>query len=382
VEGGEIMKKKVINKTIRNIMVVFLTCAIAIFSYGIYYLYNLPLQDKIVAVFNYDQKAIVNYSVFYKPNILGSETSLKEGNIYITNYVDYINTLLDYSYSGETNADIRGDYSITAVVEALEGRNVDLSDGENEVKTIWSKDFVLIPKTSFSASDKNFSIKKELPVYLADFQDFVKQVAEESGVTGNHRLTIRWDINLETKTDKGIIKESLTPTMVVPLGSSYFEIGGERAIEKPGSIEEVIQVEDPQKQNKLIICSILAGLCGLILLLVLTCTKGKLQDKLEREIKQIFKKHGERLVELDTTNEILFDSKDLWPVKTIEDLVRIADEISKPIIYQYDDVEDKKVPVFYVCDEKKVFFYKLAIPEREKPPVAQYLTQPDSKPMT
>lgn len=365
------MKKIVLNRTIRNIIVILLICGTLIFSYGMYYAYSLPLQEQNVSVFNYKQKANVNYSVFYKPNILSDKTSIEEGNVYITNYVDYINTVINYNYTGERNAKIQGNYSITAVVEAQEVRN----DEENEFKTIWSKDFELVPETSFSVSDVTFSLQKELPVYLTPFQDFVQQVIEESKVGGNHRLTVKWDINLEAETDRGIVKENLTPSLIIPLRNSYFEIGGEQTIEKPGSIEEVIHVEDPRKQSNIVIFSVLDVLCLVILIFVFMRTVPTNPDKLNREIKRIFKRHGERLVELDTHSRICFDSKDLWSVKSFEDLVRIADEISKPIVYQYDNSAAINVPVFYVFDDQKAFVYKLAIYEPAKKPLAKNLTK-------
>ena len=367
------MKKKVLNKTLRNVIVTLLVCGILIFSYGVYYAYSLPLQDQKVPVFNYNQKANVNYSVIYKPNILTNKTSIEEGNVYITNYVDYINTVLDYNYTGERNAEISGNYSIIAVLEALEGRNE-----EKEPKTIWSKDFELVPKTSFSASDVGFSLKKELQVYLTPFQNFVQQVINESKVVGNHRLTVKWNIHLEVETDKGIVKENLTPTLIIPLGNNYFEIGGQQTVEKPGTIEEVIKVEDPRKQIGIIIFSILDVMCFLILIFVLTYTVATNTDKLNREIKRIFKRHGERLVELESSSRIGFDCKDLWSVKSFEDLVRIADEISKPIVYHYDNSADMNIPVFYVFDDKKAFVYKLAICKPEKKTLAEPLAKPEA----
>jgi len=67
------------------------------------------------------------------------------------------------------------------------------------------------------------------------------------------------------------------------------------------------------------------------------------------------------LVELDTGSRLYFDSKDLLQVKSFEDMVRIADEISKPIVYHYDNSTATNIPVFYVLDDKKAFVYKLCV---------------------
>ena len=62
--------------------------------------------------------------------------------------------------------------------------------------------------------------------------------------------------------------------MTIPLRNKYFEVGGEHSVEKPGTIEEAILVVDPQKQVKFITCSVLNGLCIIVLILLLACTKG------------------------------------------------------------------------------------------------------------
>lgn len=364
------MKKKIVlNRTRRNFLILFLTCGLIILSYGIYYTYNLPLQDQRVPTYSYNNRARIDYSVIYKPNLLNEETGPAWGDIYITNYVDHINTVFDYTFSGERQADIRGDYSITAVVEAQER-----ASEENEAKIIWRKDFVLLPRTSFSASDVNFSLREELPVHLAPFQDYVEQVMEESRVGGNHWLTVKWDIHLTAETDGGTIRENLTPTLVMPLRDSYFTIGGEQEVDKPGAIEKVIQIEAPYKKTMLLAISILDGLCLLLLLFLLACTAGAQPSYLEREMKRVLKKHGERLVELATARDLAFEGHDLWPVKTIEDLVRIADELGKPILYQYELATGKEVPVFFVSDEKRVFIYRLLPAEPVKQPSGQALS--------
>jgi hypothetical protein len=52
------MKKKIVlNRTRRNFLILFLTCGLIILSYGIYYTYNLPLQDQRVPTYSYNNRA-------------------------------------------------------------------------------------------------------------------------------------------------------------------------------------------------------------------------------------------------------------------------------------------------------------------------------------
>jgi len=86
-------------------------------------------------------------------------------------------------------------------------------------------------------------------------------------------------------------------------------------------------------------------------------------------MKEIFKKHGERLVAL--SNDTVLSGSSIYPVKTLEDLIKIADELSKPVLYQAEGPESK-LPVFYVLDEPKIYSYQLepgleAKPSKKEP---------------
>ena len=85
-------------------------------------------------------------------------------------------------------------------------------------------------------------------------------------------------------------------------------------------------------------------------------TVGTEKDNFTKSLNKIFKKHGSRLVALNSSIPESF--KDYNNVKAIDDLVRIADEIGKPIMYKYS-AAPKEITQFYVWDENQLFIFDL-----------------------
>jgi hypothetical protein len=310
------------------------------------------LIEEKVPQYAYSQQAQVNYRVYLAPNSLYQEKSLEAGKVYITNFVDSINTFFTYKYNGDRVAEIKGEYSVAALLEATVGRDKD------DTKKIWQREFLLLPSTGFTGRDRMISAQQEVPIKLPDFDEFVKNVNKESGITPDDvKMTVRWNITLEADTDSGPIKEQLMPTLVIPLAKKAFEIGGELKIDKPGVVNTTRQVSVINKKA-LVSYAMATGLCsiGLVFMLLFTTGAAGETDPLQKRIKQIFKKHGDRLAVIDGEIPAVFEN--IIPVRSMEDLVRIADELSKPIMYKPFNGEGK-IPSFYIFDEPKIFVFAL-----------------------
>lgn len=346
------MKKVEINRNLKIILVIISIVLIVIMSFLLYKgIKNPGVKEENVTLYKYNNKANINYEVFLKPNMLYEDKSVGEGNLYITDFVDYINTNFNYVFNGERVADLNGTYEIKAIIEGYTG------EGETH-KTIWKKGFVLFPKTNFDNKNKNFFIKENIALNFKEYNDYAKSVVKTLNIGSSTRLIITMNINIKVDTDKGSIGEELSPSIEIPLRESYFEIDGELSQGKEGNIEETIKTQLPINKKNIVSYSVMIGLFSIILLFLLIFTKGTVvTDALQLELNKIFKKYGDRLVALN--NDI--DTYDnTYNVKSIEDLIRIADEIGKPILYKYSK-DFKNITCFYVFDESMM--YKLNLSE-------------------
>lgn len=341
-----------INKNFKIVSITVIILLFIVTSIYMYCEYKVPhYEEEIISLYKYNNKTSTSYNVLLKPNILYEEESLGEGHIYITEFIDHIKASYHYEFNGERNADIKGDYEIIAQVEGYTGE-------EKTYKTIWKKGFTLVPKKDIHKKDKTISINEDISIKLSKFNDFAKQVLKDAKIDSSVKLMVVMNVNLTAKTDKGVIEEKMSPALVIPLDTSYFSISGNLSEEKPGTIEETKQVQLPVNKNKVILYGIILGILFILLIFLLFFTKAKpMIDPFEKKIKKIFKKHGDRLVALN--NEIAVICESYSEVNSIEDLVRIADEIEKPIMYKHS-LDCKEISKFYVNDDTQMYVFDLS----------------------
>jgi hypothetical protein len=162
------------------------------------------------------------------------------------------------------------------------------------------------------------------------------------------------NIDLTGITDKGPIEKSISPSLIIPLDVDMFEITEENIVDQTEAIEEIKQVQKPINKNLIIIYGIILVFLIIALIILIFFTKLACEkNPLEKELSRIFKKYGDRLVALNSDISIT-NSKN---VNSIEDLVKIADEIERPIVYKY--CENKEINKFYVSDVNEMFLLDL-----------------------
>lgn len=343
--------KKSINKRLKIVLLVALLILTASISVLLFMTFKHPgVKEEKKALLNYKNKTDIKYKVFLKPNPLYNSESLEEDKLYLTSFIDHIKTNFQYQFSVDKPADIKGDYEIIAIVEGYTTK-------EEKIKSIWKKEFNLSPKTGFESKNSKVNIDKEITFSLEEYNSFASQIRDVTGINTSTRLIFVMNINVYTKEGKNAIEKKLAPAIVIPLETSYFEISKSGVEEKPEVIEETKQVQLPINQNLVIAYSIALGIALLGLLYLLIFVKGNAPvDILKKRLNKIFKTHGSRLVAINTEIGTSFGM--YYRLKSIDDLVRMADELGKPIMYKYSK-DPKEITKFYIHDDKSMYSYNL-----------------------
>lgn len=341
-------KKRYMNRIIRITLSFIISIVLALYIYKLYTeIMHTELEPQNIETYTYNNNAKVNYNVFLSPNNLYNANSLNEGKIYMTNLVDYIDATFAYEFTGDENVGIKGNYKVSAIVQGFTIK-------DDNVINIWEKEFPLIENKNFSFSDPSYSIKENVKLKLIDYNTFVKGIIETTEIGCDTSLTLLMDINMTGSTDKGTFEENITPNIVIPLNTPLFEITTNN-IEKPGAIQEMIQVQQPIDKNQVIFYSVIIGICALgLILLAFFIKSAPKKDPLENALNKIFKKHGDRLVAL-TNNVDIINAKN---VVSIDDLVRLSDEINKPIFYKYSD-NYKEINKFFITNDDEIYVFDL-----------------------
>ena len=307
-------------------------------------------KEEKIQLFNCENKGNILQEIYLKPNSIFDEKILDNDKIVLTEYVDHISTTCNYEFSSDKKADISGQYEIVALVEGYTSE-----DGQDII--IWSKAFELYPETGFEKKDADsFLINRNVNINLSEYNDFVIKISEETKISLSARLIISLNVDINVETEEGIIEEKISPNLVIPLGTRFFKVSGTLEETKSGVIEKTINVPVPRNYGLLYTLIVLDVILIIGLVYTLFFTHGLEPDPTKKLLCKIFNRHGDRMVAIKS--EFSKDYENKYEVASMEDLVRISDEIEKPIMYQYDE-HGYLIPKFYVINGHEMYYYSV-----------------------
>jgi len=344
------MKKRQLSKNLRLGSIILCIAIIGVLITLSYNTYKYPGSNETKAsLYKYASQANVNYEVLLKPNSLYDVKNLGEDQVYLSNLVESIDTTYVYGFTGERAAEIKGTYEIHAVIEGYSGEG-------DKLTTLWKKEIPLVAITSFEAKDSKFLITKKIPITLIDYNNIAKKILDETKVTAQTKVTTFMNVELSAKTDQGVIDKKSTSSLEIPLSGTYFKIIKKQIESKPEALEKVNKVQRPIDIKLLTMVGTGIAISLVALLILLFGTNNLEVDTFTKKLKKIFKKYGTRLVALNSEIVAGYDLQS--NVHSMEDLVRISDEIGKPIIYKHSDHYMDNL-TFWVMDEDIGYVYEL-----------------------
>ncbi|HHV58986.1 MAG TPA: DUF5305 domain-containing protein [Clostridiaceae bacterium] len=344
----------------KNIKICLLAVCPLIICFMLYLIFrhitNPGLMEEKQVLYSCNHTPSVGYEVFLKPNILFETESIGEDQIYFAEYVDHIEANFTYKVSGNRAADIDATYEITAVVEGFTG-----AEG---APALWQKEFPLVPEKTVNKQGNSLTITEDLSILLDTYNSFSRQVVETSKVSMDSKLMISMNVKTKIKAPTGeTIEENFSPTLVIPLNRSYFSITKTGQQERPNTVENIKKVQLPLNTKLIVLYCIVILICIASILLLFFFT-ADLPEKspLEKSVDKIFREHGSRIVALE--NEIVKEFGDYIKVHSIDDLVRIADELGKPIMYTYSGNQNELTRLF-ILEGPLMYVYDLLEPNLE-----------------
>jgi hypothetical protein len=264
------------------------------------------------------------YDLAATPGVTSSaltETTLAADQTVFTKLVDRMDLTFNYRFqSSQPVENLNSDVSITALIEA---------------PNVWSKSFVL----SETRQSGNFDLK--LAVDLASYINLLQAINTETGVfPDSYNLTIAANLHTTAESRFGAIDESFSPTLKGTITKNILQWDKKLASSQAGAIRALSTVPNARQYLGLtaaaarlgsLIWGIVLGLLGAAALALYLRAKPESSEPLQKETAAIKKKYGVRLVEtLEQTNG--GESK-VIPLKSMEDLIKVADELAKPVLF-------------------------------------------------
>lgn len=303
---------------------------------------KLELQDDLEASEDgyregtrYEARGRFDYEVSLKPNELYETTVLRSGGlpgaeppaptqtlgpglVYFPKIVDNIEANFSYRFLCDRPMSVQSqEVEITATIG-------------NPGK--WSKSLVVMPKTNKVG---NFTIS--FPIDMEYFARVIDAVGEETGVPGtSHNITLTASVHTVAQTDLGTINEVFTQTLGAALEKNTLIFDKELSGSQSGAIGGAATPGASQQGR-----SRTPWIIGLVVALLALGYFGWSQSQLRSamisagaaEAARAGKKYKQVMVDVEKLPEVK-PTEIVVPLNSLDDLVRIADDLIKPVLHQ------------------------------------------------
>lgn len=302
-------------------------------------------EERTVKKGSLTYKSETLHEVVLKQDTVYNPENIDIGNTYVTRYVENLAAKNKYEFAADIDLVINGMYYATVIIENI----------TNDKKVIWSKEYALQQAEGFQAAGKTGQLEEEIVIPLNKYLEFVGNINANLKVPLTSIIKVTFTMDFEAEIGGQTIKDSILTTMEFPVNSNYLEIGGNPKAAKEKVIEETVLVQQP-KDIKIIVLYIGLFVILLIsLLYTLIYTKGIHISSQCIELMDILKKYSERIVTINPKTYMSFKNAVL--VKTFRDLLLIADELEKPVLY----IPGDERVVFYICEDSSMYFYEISL---------------------
>jgi len=348
------MKKIQLKKKTRQLLTVLLLILLIGSAAGLFWSFTRPSESiEEYTAYSCSQEVEIGYRVHLHPNEFFPESVLGAGRAYISELTDYLSTDFVYRFAGERDAEVKGEYSVTASLTAVTGRE--------EKFMVWEQSYELLPLQRFAVRDKELTIREEIIVPYSEYVLFANRLTVETGyIPEDLSLNVTYHLAVDVETDSGTIREGFAPKMVVPLRGKSFVIGGNLSDKKTDGITATQRTPIPLVEETKFgfSAAFVIFLAMFITFLALTTTKEEKANFGEKKLSRILKEHGDRIVVFRKGMYPLATDKVL-DVDSFDDLVKASDELGKPLLYNKPLNGDDRDHSFFVVTE--TCFYRHTI---------------------
>jgi hypothetical protein len=288
------------------------------------------------------------------PYIPPQPKTLGVGPVIPYKLVDRMETSYYYDFrSSRPVTDLYGEVTVTATLDNPE---------------LWSKSFVLVPSTR---QEGNFKV--DFPVDIVYLNELLTTIRTETGTSGEaYSLVIEAFVHVTAHTDYGPIDEVFTQTLSTELGGGTLIWNEELEMTEEGAITTTHIIPNPNRYLGLSVdgvkkTSLILGLIFLAIfiasLVFYNQTKPTELPLFEKEALSIGKKYADRIAQASSQTPVA--SEKIISLGSIEDLVKVADELGKPIMHQ-PPTNSEKQHTYYVLDGTTQYQYIVAKRGKER----------------
>lgn len=334
-------KKKII--IVLTLILFIASIILLIKEYTVKYYQN---KEKIIYTFN--TREYVDYVVIIKDDKTYGKIIYPNQDTYISKYIDSIDLFFNNRFMANTNANIKGKFDI-------KGKLIGFVGNEKEEKIIWSKDITYVPKKIYKCKTSVKDINEKIIINYNYYRDLCKKIKKETGVHTEQKLVITMNseyIVLKNLKEK-IVKSNIS--FEIPFSEDYFSLSKTKPVEGTENIIVKEKVNLPNNIKNTILLILLCFVSVIVnIFMWMYTTQPSESDKYIKNILKLLRNYDKYLVVIN--NNDYFEYTIRINVESFNDLVKISDEIERPIMYvKKDRIID--INEFFITDKGCTYVY-------------------------
>jgi hypothetical protein len=304
------------------LFVAFFAILLAASIGGLYYAYQTPIEAKLVSTsYEYQNQGKFDYTAVLLPNLLYNKTTLGEGEATLYKKItDSIVLNFTYTFNSSKPSNITVSYKTYEYVTTPQ----------------WTKIISETPEETFNTTGIEAQVPiNDIPILnVSSVESLVARIAQETGIyVTQYTVNVTLQIRVAADYDGGSISDSFTPQLTATGGDIISIDGLENS--KTGKTTSTETVSQPWVVTERYFFSgfFLASLLGSAIASWRYVKHSPPPHEVMRDekIEDIIAPYEEIIFETAGEPENK-GATTIVRVKTIEDLVRIADVLSKPVL--------------------------------------------------
>lgn len=331
-------KKKIkIRKSVRQTYIMILLIIIIVSLYVLYNLFNLDNKNNFIKanLYEYNNNFLYSYDVNMLENDYITKENIVDGNAYVTDLISNVLMNMTYRYKSNQVSDIAYNYQIVGNLEAVYSR-------EGEEQKVWKKTEILVPMKNLEFTGDTVEISENLDLNLKEKIEMLKGFQQDLSMQITTKYTILMEIVTNTTVDGKQVINAYSPNVVFEIGSKTTKITSDTEKNTaPQVITALVENNTKYSEQKttIVTCIILIAIINLIVLIVKTENNNIVRNEYKLELNKILKNYEEKIVEVN--NKVEIEEHNLVNLKEFDEIVKVSEELSKPILYWNNDKNEE-----------------------------------------
>lgn len=308
------------------------------------------IESKEETIYKYSDQYKQQYKVNLKPNEYMENESLSENKLYVTDLIDTLKLNLNYTYEGETPDKINCTYKVIGKLKSTYSLN-----GKEE--EIWNKEYIILEEKEQNTTEKVLNINEDVDVDLQIYNKLVKDFIDKMEMALTTKLYIQFEANVTAYTNGEMILDQYKNHLEVSIGEKVTKITGKEEDFKQETEKRTVETIKEKEPTVAVISTIVLIISVYIMLKVQRETKpsNKITNMFKVELNQILGACGDRIVKIDSPIKTI--GRTIIELKDINELVKLSEELYKPILYY--QVSNKNEAWFCLSVENETYRYIL-----------------------